>query len=107
MSVKIARTNLFLAAAVFLLATAIPEGVVLQRFKPPWGASELSSQQEPSPLQQQCPGANDEPLSSDVVVYGGTAGGVVAAVAAARMNCSVIVLNPTKHLVSVLHAACF
>ena len=98
-----------MSVAVFLLATAIPapEGVVLQRFKPPCGASELSSQQEPSPLQQQCPGANDEPLSSDVVVYGGTAGGVVAAVAAARMNCSVIVLNPTKHLVSVLHAACF
>ena len=98
-----------MSVAVFLLATAIPapERVVLQRFKPPWGASELSSQQEPSPLLQQCPGANDEPLSSDVVVYGGTAGGVVAAVAAARMNCSVIVLNPTKHLVSVLHAACF
>ena len=46
-----------------------------------------------------CPITGDE-LTADIIVYAGTAGGVVAAVAAARMNRSVILLNPTKHLVS-------
>ncbi|HEV7837392.1 MAG TPA: FAD-dependent oxidoreductase, partial [Gemmatimonadaceae bacterium] len=34
----------------------------------------------------------------DVVVYGGTAGGVIAAVAAARMGLSVALLEPSQHL---------
>jgi hypothetical protein len=46
-----------------------------------------------------CP-AKGESLQGDVVVYAGTAGGVVAAVAAARMQAGarVIVVNPTGHL---------
>jgi hypothetical protein len=44
-----------------------------------------------------CP-TTDSILNADVCVYGGTAGGVVAAVAAARMNRTVILLNPTGHL---------
>lgn len=38
------------------------------------------------------------PLRCDVAVYGGTAGGVIAAVAAARQGASVILLEPGKHL---------
>src|SRR5688500_14246772 len=34
----------------------------------------------------------------DVVIYGGTAGGGVSAVAAAQEGASVIVLEPTKHI---------
>ena len=36
--------------------------------------------------------------TADVIVYGGTAGGVMAAVAAAREKASVILLEPGKHL---------
>src|SRR5688500_16934811 len=36
--------------------------------------------------------------AADVVVYGGTAGGVIAAVAAAREGASVILLEPGNHL---------
>lgn len=39
----------------------------------------------------------DEPVY-DIVVYGGTSAGVMAAVQAARMNKSVIVIAPEKHL---------
>ena len=45
-----------------------------------------------------CPLGNGTALHADVVVYGGTAGGVMAAVAAARMNSTVLMLNPTGHL---------
>jgi hypothetical protein len=38
------------------------------------------------------------PKRFDVVVYGGTAGGVITAVAAAREGLSVALLEPTKHL---------
>ncbi|HSW44336.1 MAG TPA: FAD-dependent oxidoreductase, partial [Phycisphaerae bacterium] len=34
----------------------------------------------------------------DVVVYGGTAGGVMAGVAAARQGASVIIIEPGKHV---------
>ncbi|MFN5297224.1 MAG: FAD-dependent oxidoreductase, partial [Planctomycetaceae bacterium] len=34
----------------------------------------------------------------DVVVYGGTAGGVVAAVTAAREGHSVVLIEPSQHL---------
>src|SRR5262245_34776400 len=34
----------------------------------------------------------------DVVVYGGTAGGIVAAISAAREGASVVVLEPTEHV---------
>src|SRR5947209_7103114 len=39
-----------------------------------------------------------EPDTSDVVVYGGTSGGVIAAVQAARMGKSVVLIEPGKHL---------
>ena len=34
----------------------------------------------------------------DVVVYGGTSAGVVAAVQARRMGCSVVVVEPTRRI---------
>ena len=37
-------------------------------------------------------------LTADVIIYGGTSGGVVAAVQAARMGKTVILLEPGKHL---------
>lgn len=37
-------------------------------------------------------------LSADVIIYGGTSGGVVAAVQAARMGKTAIILEPGKHL---------
>ena len=43
--------------------------------------------------------ANDQPSQVfDVVVYGGTAGGVIAAVSAARMGLSVALVEPSHHL---------
>ncbi len=39
-----------------------------------------------------------EPLETDVCVYGGTSGGVVAAVQAARMGKSVVLVEPGRHL---------
>ncbi len=39
-----------------------------------------------------------EPRQADVLVYGGTAGGVIAAVAAAREGKGVVVLEPGKHV---------
>jgi hypothetical protein len=41
---------------------------------------------------------SDEARRVDVVVYGGTAGGVIAAVAAARQGKTVLLLEPGKHL---------
>ncbi len=40
----------------------------------------------------------DEPVSRDIVVYGGTPGGITAAVQAARDGRSVVLVSPTKHL---------
>src|SRR5438132_3123027 len=34
----------------------------------------------------------------DIVVYGGTSGGISAAIQAARMGCSVVLIEPGKHL---------
>jgi hypothetical protein len=42
--------------------------------------------------------AAQPPMTSDVVIYGGTAGGVIAAVAAAREGLSVVLLEPGRHL---------
>ena len=42
--------------------------------------------------------AADEPASYDVVVYGGTSGGVIAAVQAKKMGKTVVVVGPDKHL---------
>ncbi len=42
--------------------------------------------------------ATAQPKKFDVVVYGGTAGGVMTAVAAAREGLTVALLEPTKHL---------
>jgi NADPH-dependent 2,4-dienoyl-CoA reductase/sulfur reductase-like enzyme len=39
-----------------------------------------------------------DPAKCDVVVYGGTAGGVIAAVQAARLGKQVILIEPGKHL---------
>ena len=36
--------------------------------------------------------------SYDLVIYGGTGGGIVAAISAARAGASVIVLEPTTHI---------
>jgi hypothetical protein len=44
------------------------------------------------------PTAADEANNADVVVYGGTASGVIAAVAAAREGKSVILVGPERHL---------
>ncbi len=41
---------------------------------------------------------SDSPSNYDIVVYGGTAGGVVAAVQAARMGKSVVLVEPGDHL---------
>src|SRR6476659_1987325 len=42
--------------------------------------------------------SDPRPPASDVVVYGGTAGGVIAAVSAAREGLKVALLEPGKHL---------
>ncbi|HWE04433.1 MAG TPA: FAD-dependent oxidoreductase [Tepidisphaeraceae bacterium] len=42
--------------------------------------------------------ASAERQQSDVLVYGGTSGGVIAAVQAGRMGKSVILVEPTRHL---------
>jgi NADPH-dependent 2,4-dienoyl-CoA reductase/sulfur reductase-like enzyme len=42
--------------------------------------------------------AETEPLTADVCVYGGTSGGVVAAVQAARQGKRAILLEPGRHL---------
>src|SRR5690349_4755662 len=39
-----------------------------------------------------------EPASYDIVVYGGTSGGVIAAVQAAKMGKTVVLIEPGKHL---------
>jgi hypothetical protein len=43
-------------------------------------------------------GRRSAPRSFDVVIYGGTAGGVAAAVSAARMGLSVALLEPSRHV---------
>lgn len=40
----------------------------------------------------------DEPSAHDIVVYGGTSGGVTAAVQAARLGKSVVIIEPGRHL---------
>ncbi len=42
--------------------------------------------------------AQADPIETDLCVYGGTSGGVAAAVAAARMGKSVVLLEPGRHL---------
>jgi hypothetical protein len=42
--------------------------------------------------------ATSAPAAHDVVVYGGTSGGVAAAIQAARMGKSVVLIEPTKHI---------
>ena len=44
------------------------------------------------------PSSGAEPRGSDVVVYGGTAGGVVAAVSAGREGRSVVLVEPGRHV---------
>src|SRR4029453_16229209 len=39
-----------------------------------------------------------QPMTYDVVVYGGTSAGIIAAVQAKRMGKSVVVVAPEKHL---------
>ena len=43
-------------------------------------------------------GGVDADRAVDVVVYGGTSGGVAAAVQAARMHRSVMLIEPSRHL---------
>ncbi|RYD36246.1 MAG: FAD-dependent oxidoreductase, partial [Verrucomicrobiaceae bacterium] len=42
--------------------------------------------------------ATSTPASHDIVVYGGTSGGVIAAVQAAKAGRSVVLISPTTHL---------
>ena len=44
------------------------------------------------------PAAPPEPLSAEVVIYGGTSAGVAAAVQAARMGRTVLLIEPSSHL---------
>ena len=44
------------------------------------------------------PAAPPEPLSAEVVIYGGTSAGIAAAVQAARMEKSVLLIEPSAHL---------
>lgn len=39
-----------------------------------------------------------EPTDADVIVYGGTSGGIAAAVAAARQGCTVVLIESSRHL---------
>src|SRR5213595_2224657 len=48
--------------------------------------------------QSQEPAAAINAIRYDVVVYGGTSGGVIAAVATARLGKKVILIEPSKHL---------
>lgn len=43
-------------------------------------------------------GADQQEFTADVVVYGGTSGGVIAAVQAKKMGKTVVVVGPDKHL---------
>lgn len=42
--------------------------------------------------------ADPEPIRADIVIYGGTSGGVAAAVQATRMGKSAVLIEPGKHL---------
>jgi hypothetical protein len=42
--------------------------------------------------------STEQPHRSDVVIYGGTAGGIIAAISAAREGAKVVLLEPTSHL---------
>lgn len=44
------------------------------------------------------PASAVEPVTADVCVYGGTSAGVMAAVAAARAGCDVVLIEPGRHL---------
>jgi hypothetical protein len=44
------------------------------------------------------PLAADEPSAHDILIYGGTSGGVVAAVQAAKLGKTVVIIEPGKHL---------
>ena len=46
------------------------------------------------------PAAEPESIQVDVCVYGGTAGGVTAGLAAARRGQSVLIVEPFRHLVN-------
>lgn len=51
-----------------------------------------------STLPMESTGASTKADSYDIVIYGGTSAGVAAAVQAARMDQSVIIVSPAKHL---------
>jgi hypothetical protein len=42
--------------------------------------------------------ASDKAVSADVIIYGGTSGGVVAAVQAARSGCTAVIVEPGRRL---------
>src|ERR1043165_4864601 len=42
--------------------------------------------------------AQEAPIAADVCIYGGTSGGVIAAVQAKKMGKSVVIVSPDKHL---------
>src|SRR5919197_6609347 len=51
-----------------------------------------------TPMLHPAVGQTQPARSFDVVIYGGTAGGVIAAVSAARMGLSVALIEPTRHI---------
>jgi ribulose 1,5-bisphosphate synthetase/thiazole synthase len=59
----------------------------------------LTSQTLPPPVtEQRVAELPNDPSAYDVVIYGGTSGGIVAAVQAARMGKRVVLVNPNQHL---------
>jgi ribulose 1,5-bisphosphate synthetase/thiazole synthase len=58
-----------------------------------------TSQTLPPPVtEQRVAELPNDPSAYDVVIYGGTSGGIVAAVQAARMGKRVVLVNPNQHL---------
>lgn len=45
-----------------------------------------------------CGPTNKKTIQADIVIYGGTSAGVIAAVQAARMDHTVVLISPTEHL---------
>jgi hypothetical protein len=82
-----------MTTAALRLVTAFS---VLASFVPRAAVAALATAADQSRANQ--PRASAAPRTFDVVIYGGTAGGVIAAVSAARMGLSVALIEPSAHL---------
>lgn len=76
-----------------LLASFLVLVVAATGYVPPAGGS--TSPERPA---DRSTAAQSQPATGDVIVYGGTSAGVVAAVRAARMGASVLLIEPGRHL---------